>query len=222
MTAINYNQLATFGCWGSTTFSGEGGSYNSYADQITAFGPGCSGATSYQFTQNCCCDYTGNTGTTTWVSSTGMTATTQACQLATQDILPCTNGGYISIGGGNPSVGPSANVYSFAIKADSVFVGKHNATTNPTGYISVSAQHIHLHLKNTGTYQPGNIQHNGMVRIGCMGVYPTAPIFAITQSVPVTSSTDHPTSSIGSISWTEDYIYVKTQAGWKRTALSSF
>ena len=218
MTAINYNPLATFGCWGSTTFSGMGGSYDAYADQIAAFGANCSGATSYQFTQNCCCNYTGNTGTTTWVSSTGMTATTQACQLATQDILPCTNGGYISIGGGYPLLPPTSNISQFAIKADNIQIGK-PWPQNPTSNLSMNAENITLMVNdyNSG----GFFQPNGMVKITADG-YPSTPLFCIAMPVTVTNTNDHPTSPMGSISWTEDYIYVKTQAGWKRTALDSF
>ena len=213
--AINYNPLATFGCWGSTTFSGMGGSYNAYADQIAAFGANCSGATSYQFTQNCCCDYSGNTGMTTWVSSTGMTATTQTCQLSTQDILPCTNGGYISIGGGYPLLPPTSNISQFAIKADNIQIGK-TSPWNPTSSLSMNAGVIVMTVNSPSPTQP-----NGMVKITTDG-YPSTPLFCITYPVNVTYTNDHPTSPIGSISWTEDYIYVKTQAGWKRTALSSF
>tara|TARA_R110000824_G_scaffold44367_8_gene129077 strand:- start:324 stop:1862 length:1539 start_codon:yes stop_codon:yes gene_type:complete len=216
--AINYNPLATFGCWGSTTFSGMGGSYNAYADQIAAFGTNCSGTTSYQFTQNCCCDYTGNTGTTTWVSATGMTATTQTCQLSTQDILPCTNGGYISIGGGNPYVGPSANVGHFSIKANNIQIGK-SWPQNPTNHISMHAENI---LLTVNDYNSGGIsQPNGMVKITADG-FPSTPLFCISMPVSVTHTNDHPTSPVGSITWTADYIFVKTFSGWKRTALSSF
>jgi len=217
--AINYNPLATFGCWGSTTFSGEGGSYNTYADQISAFGANCSGATSYQFTQNCCCDYTGNTGTTTWVSSTGMTATTQACQLATQDILPCTNGGYISIGGGPNTVPPQSLLNHVYIKSDNTSIG------NPVG-VGVM---INMRERVVITF---DACHPWSARKGGLVINPdTAPIrpyFRLTKphtpaSSTLTSSNYMQNFGQGSITWDADYIYLQVDATtYKRVALSSF
>jgi len=219
ITAINYNPLATFGCWGSTTFSGEGGSYNSYADQITAFGPGCSGATSYQFTQNCCCDYTGNTGTTTWVSSTGGTGTTQACALVTQDILPCTPGGYISIGGGNAGGPAMANIHTFTVKATSKIVLDVGTSMIPNSFEIIGRHHIHRLDNDTGakdggvTLVPsnwGNVQRP-YFRLCC----------PFTPTTPIAYGPNN--AGVGSISWDSNYIYVQvTGSTWKRAALSSF
>ncbi len=216
ITAINYNPLATFGCWGSTSFSGIGGSYGTYVDQITAFGANCSGATAYQFTQNCCCDYTGNTGTTTFVSVTGMTAITQTCQLSTQDILPCTPGGYISIGGGQPWLAPTGNIDTISLKSDNIILGQPGGLqSSASDEVNTYAKNITLYVRQDGT-NPGN---SDGVRITHDAANQYQAYFGLNKPYTPTSGAAGVT---GSISWDEDYVYVKTVGGWKRASLSTF
>ena len=106
----------------------------------------------------------------------------------------------------------------FSIKENSIQIGK-AWTQNPTNYISMNAENI---LLTVNDYNSGGIsQPNGMVKITADG-FPSTPLFCISMPVSVTHTNDHPTSPVGSITWTADYIFVKTFSGWKRAALSTF